>query len=48
MKLYLVVELHKGDMPRIIGLFRSKKDANRVAYEEHVVAWRNVIPLRVL
>lgn len=46
--LYLVIELKRADMPRIIGLFRKKKDAETAAYDPRVTAcWRNVIPLRV-
>ena len=48
MKVYLVVELHKGDVPRIIGLYRSKKDAEAAAYGPDAHTWRNVIPLKVL
>lgn len=47
MTLYLVLELHKADLPRIIGLFRKKKDAESAAYDPRATAWRNVIPLRV-
>ena len=47
MKMYLVVELYKnGEPPRILGLFRSKKDADKVAYDPRSLYWRNVIPLR--
>jgi len=49
MKTYLVVELYKsGDAPRIIGLFKSKKDAERAAYDPRALAWRSVIMLRLI
>lgn len=49
MRVYLVVELMKNsDAPRIIGLFRSKKSAEAAAYDPRALAWRNVIPLRVM
>ena len=49
MKIWLVVELMKnGEAPRIIGAFRSKKSAEAAAYDPRALAWRNVIPLRVL
>ena len=48
MKVYLVVELYKGNVPHIIGLFRSKKSAEAAAYDPRALTWRNVIPLRVL
>ena len=46
-KLYLVIELYKGDMPRIIGLYRNRKDAEAAAYDPRALTWRNVIPLEV-
>lgn len=48
MKVYLVVELYKnGEPPRILGAYRSKKDAEKTAYDPKAIAWRNIIPLRV-
>lgn len=49
MRVYLVVELMKNnEPPRIIGLFQSKKNAEAAAYDPRALAWRNVIPLRVM
>ena len=49
MRVWLVVELMKNnEAPRIVGLFRSKKDAETAAYDPRALAWRNVIPLRVM
>lgn len=47
MKMFLVVELKRADLPRIIGLYRHKKDAEAAAYSPRATAWRNVIPLKV-
>ena len=49
MKIWLVVELYKsGEAPRIIGAYRSKKVAEQRAYDPREIAWRNVIPVRVM
>ena len=46
--IYLVVELYRnGDPPRILGAFKSKRRAEKVAYDPRELAWRNIIPLRV-
>jgi hypothetical protein len=46
--MYLVVEYKRADPPRIIGLYRRKKTAERVAYNPRVMGcWRNVIKLKV-
>ncbi len=48
MLIYLVVELYSnGEPPRIIGAFKSKKAAEKRAYDPRELHWRNVIPLRV-
>ena len=48
MKVWLVVELHGAEPPRIIGAFRSKKKAEEIAYDPRELNWRNIIPLRVI
>ena len=49
MKIYLVVELMRnGEPPRIIGAYKSKKSAEAAAYDPRALAWRNVIPLRLM
>ena len=48
MKMYLVVELDRSAPPRIIGLFKNKRDAERAAYDPRALAWRNIIPLRAM
>lgn len=49
MKIWLVVELYKnGEPPRILGAYRSKKGAEAAAYDPRALAWRNIIPLRVV
>ena len=39
-KVYIVIELR--DTPKIIGVYRSRKAAEAVAYENASV-WRNVV-----
>jgi len=41
MKVYIVIELG-ADTPSIIGVYRSRKAAEAVAYE-NPNAWRNVV-----
>jgi hypothetical protein len=45
MKVYIVVELNKKDVPKIIGTYKDKKKAESVSYES---GWRNVITQDVL
>ena len=32
MKVYIVIELHKDGVPKILGVFRKKSDAEKIAY----------------
>ena len=41
MKVYIVIELTQG-APKIIGVYRTKKDAEKTAYKD-ANAWRNII-----
>ena len=40
--IYIVVELHQENKPKIIDVFRSKKQAEKCAYEIGA-GWRNII-----
>jgi len=40
--IYIVVELDQQNKPKIIDVFRSKKQAEKCASEE-VTKWRNII-----
>ena len=42
MKVYVVVELTK-DTPKILGIFKSKKSAEKVAYSKDIKNWTNII-----
>lgn len=49
MVIWLVVEpMRGGQPPRILGAFRDKKKAERVAYDPVFGGFRNIIKLRVL
>lgn len=46
MKVYIVVELPQNvsrDVPRIVGVFRNKKDAETAAYSKERKNWCNII-----
>ena len=45
-KMYLVIELHGGEQPIIIGLFRTRHAAEAAAYRD-ATGWRNIIELPV-
>ena len=47
-KMYLVVEYKRADPPRIIGLYRKKQMAERIAHDPRAMGcWRNVLALTV-
>ena len=46
MILFLVVEIRRDSVPRIIGLFADRSKAEKTAYS--VPVWRNVIPLKII
>lgn len=49
MKLFLVVEYKRADPPRILGLYRKKREADKVAYDPRVMGcWRAVLALKVI
>lgn len=45
MKVYIVVELpnNKKLVPKIVGVFRNKSDAETKVYESSATGWRNII-----
>ena len=42
MKVYIVVELNKDTEPKVLNVFKNKKDAEKEAYKDSK-AWRNII-----
>ena len=42
---YLVVRMNMAEVPKVVGAYWSKEEAERVASEP--TEWRNVIPLEV-
>ena len=46
MRCWIVIELAKGDVPKIIGVYRTREAAEKVAYAT-ADAWRNVIEKQI-
>ncbi len=46
MKCWIVIELTKGDAPKIVGVYRTRAAAEKVAYADPAV-WRNVIERQI-
>lgn len=42
MKVYIVIELHEDNVPKILGVFKKKNKAEEIAYIDHNT-WRNII-----
>ena len=47
MKVYIVIELKKDNVPIIRGVFKKKQDAEKTAFAD-ASAWCNVIEKEVL
>lgn len=45
MKVYITVELpaSEKDVPKIIGVYKKKSDAEKAAYSKEAKNWRNII-----
>lgn len=42
MKVYIVIELNKDNVPKMLGVFKNRKDAEKEAYKDGNT-WRNIL-----
>lgn len=43
MKVYVAIALPKDNVPKILGVFKKKSDAEKVAYDPAQKDWANII-----
>lgn len=43
MKVYVVIELPKEGVPKIIGTYKNKRKDEEIAYSKDAKEWRNVV-----